>query len=252
MPRVGGALSARSRQYQGTAASMSNAARLKSGAEGEAAFWVASGMVGAPGGAPRVRESRTSTPRRSRLRLRQQDAWSLLSVWEGTYKSRTVPVLRPLLSAEICRMDAQFAGGRSQPHTTRVKRGQETTSGRFLRVRGECRRIQVNIACERHKARETSEHQGGVLAGTVQQIHLDILIPRRLRTVAADDLADISDPARKVPIEIEEGLVESSARRAPIVLVPASPRPISRIIGLPRLKRRVLEIRNDGPVQRGA
>ena len=28
MPRVGGALSARSRQYQGTAASMSNAAKL--------------------------------------------------------------------------------------------------------------------------------------------------------------------------------------------------------------------------------
>ncbi len=39
LPRVGGALPARSPQYRGTAASMSNAARVKSMAEGEAAFW---------------------------------------------------------------------------------------------------------------------------------------------------------------------------------------------------------------------
>jgi hypothetical protein len=49
LPRVGGALSARSLQYQGTAASMSNVARLKSVAEGEAAFCRRNGLpVGQP------------------------------------------------------------------------------------------------------------------------------------------------------------------------------------------------------------
>jgi len=46
LPRVGGALSARSWQYQEIAASLSNAAKLGNVARGEAAFWACLGNGG--------------------------------------------------------------------------------------------------------------------------------------------------------------------------------------------------------------
>jgi hypothetical protein len=89
------------------------------------------------------RDSRARARPRSRLRSPQWDAWSLPSASKGPYRSRTVPVSRPLLSPATARMDVRLAGGRSQPHTVR---GQEKvgarTSERPARARGEHAHIQ--------------------------------------------------------------------------------------------------------------
>jgi hypothetical protein len=75
--------------------------------------------------------------RGSLLRSPPQYGQSLPSGLEGLYRSRTVPVSRPLLSPEIFRTDARLAGGRFQRHTipdSETAGGR--TSARILRSRG--------------------------------------------------------------------------------------------------------------------
>ena len=113
-------------------------------------------------------------------------------------------------------MDARLAGGRSQPHTIRgSERAGGRMSGRTPRSRGEYARIlgERRLAYVMKPEDNATTSRTDVFAEQ-RAVRLNILSRVCVVSVPADVLADISDPASKVPIEIDEGHVEALRQKS--------------------------------------
>jgi hypothetical protein len=84
----------------------------------------------------------------------------------------------------------------------------------LLELAANTRVFRMNVACVRHEAGRQRANSRADLSAEQRAIRLDVLSRVCVISVPADVLADIPDPAGKVPIEVDEGDFETLRQKS--------------------------------------
>jgi hypothetical protein len=89
--------------------------------------------------------------------------------------------------------------------------------------------FRMNVACVCHEAGRQRDNSTAKLSAEQRAIRLYVLSRVCVISVPANVLADISDPAGKVPIQVDQGDFETLRQKSTDRALAGSPGPTSRI-----------------------